>query len=322
MKSEEEQVATTEAQAEAVDDNAEFSGAWDEIEAEESGQPAEAAGRDDEADKVDPEGGEEAGQATESSTPDADAVEASRDETTDDIWANATEAQRAALAEMREKLGKAENLVRSNGARAARAQSELHALKLTLEAKRDEEKATEEGAEATDPEERYKQLREEYPEVAAPLLDRIMKLEGTLTELTAGQKSRTEAETNEFLERQRTELVGQHEDFDQIVNSPEYAEWLQAQVPAIQRVIAENAQAIVNAAECAWVLDLYKRDRAISPPNEAAERVADKRRKQLEAGTTANTRTPAVTRDTGDSFEDEWDRLEKQERRAGAAGRR
>lgn len=320
MQSQEEQVEAAEAQAEAADDKAEFAGAWDDIAAEESGQPSLEEGRQDEPEAEAQDEAEEAGQAAESGTPDADADEASRDETPDDIWADAPEPLREAYQASEDARKRAENLVRSNGARAARAQSELHALKQAVAAQRNDGKATEEGEESADPEERYKQLREEYPEVAVPLLDRIISLEGTLNELKADRKTKIEAESQEFVEQQRTELIGQHEDFDQIVVSDDYAAWLQAQVPAIQRVCVENAQNIVNAAECAWVLDLYKRDRGLQQPNEAAEREADRRRKQLEAGTTARTRTPAVSRDTSDDFNSEWERLEKQDRQA--AGRR
>lgn len=320
MASQKEQVEATEAKADVADDEAEFSGAWDELDAEESGQPSEAEGRQDDEDDESSEGGDEAGQvASESDTPDADADTASRDETPDDIWADAPEPLRKAYEASEEARKKAENLVRSNGARAARAQSELYALQQKLQAERKEDAATEEGAEATDPEERYRQLREEYPEVAGPLLDRIVKLESVVNSVAADREAEAEAKGAEFFDRQRTELIEQHSDFDQIVSDPDYAEWLSAQVPAIQRVIAENAQAIVNAAECAWVLDLYKRDRGHS--SEAATRVADKRRKQLEAGTAAHTRTPAVTRDTSDSYESEWDRLEREEAQRSARRR-
>lgn len=303
------------------DDVAEFSGAWDELEAEESGQPAEAAGRQDEpADKDDQEG-DEAGQGATDATPDADADTASRVETSDDIWANAPAPLREAYQAEHEARKKAENLVRSNGARAAQALNELNALRSQLDSKRDEGGATEEGAEAADPEERMRQLREEYPDVAGPILDHMAKLEKQVGELTASATAQRETQTEQLFEEQGTALREAHSDFDDVVKAPEYAEWLSQQVPAIQRVIQENAERIVNAAECAWVVDLFKRDTGFGVKPSAAEQLAGKRERQLQAGTGVRGSQPQVRGDDSDDYEDEWDRLDRVERQR-AAGRK
>lgn len=312
----------TEAQADAVADTAEFSGAWDELEAEESGQPSAAEGRqDEEAEGADQEG-DEAGQGAEdsSATPDADADEASRGETSDDLWANAPAQLREAFQASETARRKAENLVRSNGARAAQAQNELNALKAALKSQQDASGATEEGEEASDPKERLKQLREEYPDVAAPILDQMAKLEEQVSKLTARHASQEETATADFYAEQLTTLQEQHDDIADIVASPDYAEWVSQQIPAIQNIVAQNASQVVNAAECAFVFDLFKQQTGFGNTN-AAESLAEKRRRQLQAGTGVSRQAPPVTRDEPGTYADEWDRLEKADRRK-AAGRR
>ncbi len=314
-----------ETQTEVKDDAAEFSGAWDELEAKESGQPSPADGRRDDEAEDDSEEGDEAGQvAAEEAgdTPDADATASREQETPDDIWANVDPRVRAEFQAEREAKIKAEKLARSNGGRAAQALNRLQTLQAGLDAKRDEAGATEKGAEATNRTERLAQLREEYPEVAGPLLDHMADLEGTVKELKAGATSQQEAEHISSLFEQEGELRGAHSDLDQILQSNDYAAWLADQSAMIRGTIEANAQGIVDAASCTDILTKFKADTGWGQSNEAVEKTASKRAKQLEAGTGAIGRgAPAVSRDTSDSFEDEWDRLDRKERQQANARR-
>lgn len=305
-----------------ADDSAEFSGAWDELDAAETGQPSLDEGRQDtEVDELDQEG-DEAGQGANDATPDADAGSASRDETSDDLWANAPQALREAYEAERVARGKAENLVRSNGGRLAQAYNELNALKAKLASDRDEGGATEKGEEASTREDRLKQLREEYPDVAAPILDQMANLEASVNELKQAQTSQTEAQATDFYREQRDALVSRHTDFDQVVASPEYRDWLGQQPQLVQRVIAENAARIVNAEDCAFVIDRFKAETGYGGGQAEAEQLAQKRGRQLNAGTGVRRVQPQVTRDEGSgTFEDEWDRLDRLERQRAATRR-
>jgi hypothetical protein len=135
MASQEEKVAKPE-EIEGKDDTAEFSGAWDAFEAEEAGQSAPAAERQDDPAKKPTGGGDEAGQGVAEAgqpnagtTPGADADQASRGELSDDVLANAAPEVRALIEHEREERRKAQNLARSNGSRLAQALNELAAAK-------------------------------------------------------------------------------------------------------------------------------------------------------------------------------------------------
>lgn len=306
-----------ETQAEVQDDAAEFSGAWDELEAEGSGQPSEADGRRDNEAEEESEEGDEAGQGVAdeaSAPPSADATASRDDETPDDIWANADPRQLAELDAERQGRIKAEKLVRSNGARAARALNDLHTLQASLNAKRDEAGATEKGAEATDRTARLEQLREEYPEVAAPILDKMADLERTVEKLTVGEEAKRVDDHTSYLIEQEDELRGAHGDFDQIISSTDYRDWLAEQSAMIRGTIEANTQGIVDAASCSDILSKFKADSGWGQTSEAVEETASRRREQLDAGSAVTGRgAPAVSRDTSDSFEDEWDRLDRKE---------
>lgn len=306
-----------------ADSEAKYSTAWDEIDAEETGQPSDAEGRQGAGDEPSEDDEKEAGQGGEAATPSADAEPASRDETTDDESEPAK--LREALKAERERAEKAENLARSHGGRLAQTLNELQDLKKSLESKK-AEGATPEGEEALEEDERIKQLREDYPEVADPLLEKIAKLEAVVLKLGAGQEAAqgeaTEAEIETLFTEQLEALTSKHDDFATVVQSSEYRTWLQRADPLVQRVIQENSPRIVNAAECAAILDRFKSETGWGQQRrEAVEKVEQKRERQLAAGREAPTRQPAVTRDEAGSFGDEWDRLDAQDRRR-STGRR
>jgi hypothetical protein len=85
-------------------------------------------------------------------------------------------------------------------------------------------------------------------------------------------------------------LQSLHSDVHDIVKAPEYAEWLKGQAPSIQRIVQENSQAVVSAADTALVFDKFKADTGWGKAREltAAEKEAERRRaEQLDAGRSA-----------------------------------
>ena len=325
MASQEEKV-----EGQPTDDTAEFSGAWDGFEAEESGQPAAAAGRqDDEAGEAD-QGGDEAGQGEAQAgqpeagtTPAADASKASRDELPDDVLANADPRLKARLEQLETERLQASNLARSNGGRLAQALNELQALKAKLAPEKSGDASGEGQAQNRD--ERLEQLREEYPEVASPILDKMAKLEERVEALTTSETARAESAVADALADEHDALLARHPDLPSIVADPAYAEWVKAQTPAIQRIVQENAQAVVNADDAALVFDLFKQSRGRTTEAAEAARAADERRKeQLEAGRTVAGRNPTASSDArpnGGTYGESWDEFEQQDRRK-AAGRK
>jgi hypothetical protein len=299
-----------------ADDNAKFSEAWDQLEAEVSGQPDLASGRQDEGGKDGSKpGGDEAGQgeaktgqSEAGTTPDADADKASRGETTDN---GTTSAGQPDLAKEREARIRAENLARSNGGRLAKALNELSALQKQLA-----DKAGAEGGEATSDE--VETLRREYPDVANPLLKQIDKLTERVEALSTTATARAESEVADALTSEAETLAALHSDVAEIVKQPEYAEWVKGQAPMIQRIVQENSKAVVSAADCAMVFDLYKASKGVqtgeTAEQKAAREAAERRQSQLDAGRSATGGTqPGVRSDAGGdgSYDDEWERLDR-----------
>lgn len=327
MASQEDQVAPgTDEETEA--DSAEFSGAWDELEAEANGQPALAAGHQDANADDDAQEGDEAGQVASGDTPGTDADEASRGEISDDVLAGADPAVVAHIEQLRTEKQKAQNLARANGGRLAQSLNELAALRAKLAPARDESAAGE--GEAANRDERLEQLREEYPEVAGPILDRMLKLEERIAVIGTAETARAESAVVEALGGNMEALVERHPDLPNIVAAGSgYAEWLATQPPSIQRIVQENAQAVVNAEDAAMVFDKFKAETGFgrpAPQDPAAIRAAAKRASQLEAGRSATGGTqPAVRSDTrtdGGTHDEEWDRLERQDQLKAASRRR
>jgi hypothetical protein len=323
MASQEEQVTD----GEPKEDAAKFAGAWDEIEAEETGQSAPAAERQDGAAPEADQDGDEAGQVASSDTPEADADKASRGEISDDAQAGAVSPDDA-LKASEEARRKAENLARSNGGRLAKALNELHALKATLPAPASGD-ATEEGAQATTKDEALAKLREDYPEIAEPILEKMAALEARVSALTTSETARAESNVVEALSQEFDELQRRHPDLPELVKAPEYAAWLEGKPPSIKRIVQENAQAVVSVEDAAMVFDLFKAETGFGRAAEPDPRqlsAAERRRSQLDAGRTATGGTqPGVRSDArqdGGSFGDAWDEFEVKDQRKKAASRR
>lgn len=321
MISQEDEVEGTQA-----DDTAKFSEAWDDLDGKAS-QPDLASGREDKPEGEAKPGGDEAGQGeaeagqpNAGATPsaDADVESASRKETTND---GTTSAASSELETERMERLKAQNLARANAGRLAKALNELGALRKQLT-----EKAGSEDGGATSDE--IDKLKQDYPEIADPLLKRIDALTGQVEALSSTATARAESEVAEALTGEAEALAALHSDFGSIVKEPTYAEWVKAQQPAIRRIVEENSKAVVSADDCALVFDRYKAWKAEggeTPEQKTAREAEERRKAQLDAGRSATGGSqPGLRSDAGGngSFEDEWDRLDRQEKAKRTAGRR
>lgn len=319
--------------ATSAEDAAKFSGAWDELDAADAGQSAPAAERQGEGGSSSDQEGDEAGQgeagtgqSDADASPGADAGQPASRETSDDVWASADpklrEAHENALKDAEEKARRAEHLARSNGGRLAKALTELSALRNVTG------DGTASGADDTAKQrkERIDKVREDYPEVAEPLIEEIASLRAELGTLSTSARARAESEVAAALGDEHSALVDQHPDVPDIVKAPEYAAWLQGQPPSIQRIVQENAQAVVSAADAAMVFERFKTQTGWKSPDaataEAAQAAARKRAQQLDAGRSASGGRPSVSSDTrtnGGTFGDEWDALDAKDRRKAAS---
>ncbi len=122
--------------------------------------------------------------------------------------------------------------------------------------------------------EKLKQVREEYPDLAAPILDQM--------ERTQAQVAETNAELEQLRQMREQEALGQaqdahmarireaHPDLDDIVQSGDWADWLEIQDAQVQNWIEAGSSNDVNAA-----LYKFKGDMGFGQPT-PQERVLEK----------------------------------------------
>lgn len=145
-------------------------------------------------------------------------------------------------------------------------------------------------------------LKEDYPEIAAPLEQALGSIQEQVSHLSAAEESRVAAaqtELTEFLNEETEALVAQHADYEQVLgqNSEQFRVWIDDQPRAVRDAFARNAQDIVNAAEAAQVIGAFKAHLGMPAPAPAVpaprtpavpSALASKRERQLGATATVN----------------------------------
>lgn len=296
-----------------------FSDAWKEAAAEEQGAS------DDRPDPLAEPSKPEEGQGQESDTPPAGQAEGdppAAKESNDDIWASADPKLREAFEAERNKAVRTEQQLRTQDGRLSSAMRQLNQLKQQLAPKRDAEGAANEGEEAKTKEERRKQLREEYPDVAAPILDDLAELQETVKALTATTHTSLENEASSLVEREEQRLLERHPDWGEYgqhgKSNKEFVDWVMRQPQGVIDMVERNGSAIVDSAEVSLVLDLFKRETGKTTDQAQRDAVARRRENQLEAGRNPANRQPAVASGSEDDFSSEWKRLQAIDKRKAA----
>lgn len=135
---------------------------------------------------------------------------------------------------------------------------------------------------------KLKQVREEYPDLAAPILDQM--------ERTQAQVAETNAELEQLRQMREQEAISQaqdahmarireaHPDLDDIVQSGDWADWLEVQDASIQSWIESGSSNDVNAALYKFKSDMgfgqpTPQERALEKAKAAAEPKLPKSRK-------------------------------------------
>jgi hypothetical protein len=298
--------------AEATD--AERQAEWERLTQEEGGSPAKAPDPSDPAEVPEAPASGEEGKDPDRQMPAAERPTGKETSATaDDLWKDAPEHLRAAYEAAEESRKKAENQVsRQNGRLSAesRRAAELEAEVLTLRGKTKAEKPAEEAPAL--PDEARKQLEEEFPDVAAPLLKVIGSLEAKVAELAAGNASADERRLADVqLEQQRLyaeeeqKLAGEHSDWRTVAATPAFAEWANAQPRAIQEALRRNGTDIVDAAEASLVIGMFKTSAGVG-----IGKTDERRERQLRGNTMPDAKVPGSTTSATSDREAEWKRLE------------
>lgn len=249
---------------------------------------------------------------------------------TPDPWANAPP---ALIAERDKLIRQYEQRVQGASGRASGLQRQLNALKSTAPApdKTSTGKLSDEDRKKR--EDRIKALREDYPEIAGPILELI---EDSQTELAAlrGQTAPViAASEEEVLVQAQQGIEAKHADWRAYGtdDTPEYATWLAAQPEQVKQsnqafrgwITAQSPgiQALADSwdpEDVAVVLSKFKTERGEATkqagggddpkPNTATD---DKRRRQLDAGKVVGSRPGSAASGAPDDFDGAFDHFQK-----------
>ena len=296
-----------------------FSDAWKEAAAEEQSASADHSDPLEEPSKPDQ------GQGQESSAPPAGEAEGNppaAKESHDDIWANADPKLREAFEAERSKAVRTEQQLRTQDGRLSSAMRQLNQLKQQLAPKRDAEGAANEGEEAKTKEERRKQLREEYPDVAAPILDDLAELQETVKALTTQTHASLENEAQTLAAQEEQRLLDNHPDWGEYgasgKSNKEFVDWVMKQPRYVVDAVERNGAQIVDSVEVSDILDRFKRETGRATDQAQRDAMQRRRENQLDAGRQPVSRQPAVASGSEDDFTAEWNRLKAIEKRKAA----
>lgn len=101
-------------------------------------------------------------------------------------------------------------------------------------------------------------LREDYGEVAGPLVDMMEQLYGEVSRLKQPVQQLGQERHEAHLTQQESLLATRHADWQTTVQDPRFGGWVQSQPRFVQEALSRNADNIVDAEEAASVLDMFK----------------------------------------------------------------
>lgn len=145
-------------------------------------------------------------------------------------------------------------------------------------------------------EEQLKQLREDYPDLAGPLIDII---DGLRSQVTGVVKQDEDARVAANLAANVTDLEGLMPDWATWGSDGRFTDWITTQPRHIQEAASRNSQHIVDVGEAHDVLSRFKAAHSAAAP---APTPNPRRDRQLRAGGDATTRQPATVTDVPDDF--------------------
>lgn len=294
-----DEIAEAQAAADAADgDKAEPEGSADE--------PPASSGRDDAGD---------GNQADGSGAPDPSAKQASDKEPVD---------PQAAFAALQRENEALKHRLASDDGRVAALNRELNLLRKQQNGGNGENpealKSLKDLIETDD----LKQWREEFPEVAEPVLRLLQTQQSMLDNLMGKVGKIDEAAAEGELDQQFAIYERAHPDWRDYTSPTSkygtaFSGWLANQPRYVIEAVERNANAIVDANEAADVLARFKREAGLSDPPAADPKPDARRQRQLAAATDVRTKTPPTSSDVPDDFDTAFEaaarKLEKQARR-------
>ncbi len=253
-----EETPAVDAPAEATTEEA-FDDAFDEFV---SADPPPDTGRTEDTQQAEAEASAETtdddATSGEESSDETEEAAASDDAAAEDIWKDATPAQRAAF-----EAAQHEN--RSHRGRTSALDRKLNATSA----------ATPHQAPSPEDVEKWEQFKAEYPEVAGPMEQRfesrLTRLETENAELRTQVTGITDDQIQDAINDQEALLGQRHPDWEQLTASDDFSTWLPNQPRYVQEGFARNGKAIVDGQEAASLINLFKVDHPAAAGNDPSD---------------------------------------------------
>ncbi|MBU13628.1 MAG: hypothetical protein CMQ14_00905 [Gammaproteobacteria bacterium] len=176
---------------------------------------------------------------------------------------------------------KAEQRVKNAQAKMTKALQETSALRKHLEKLQGlNDELSQQLAAFEEKDNRLEEVRENYPDIAGPLLDALEKqkteVQQTREALAERQRIDVEKEQNLAIEEHWSRIREVHPDADDLIVTSEWNDWLEEQTPTVQRWVNEG-----SSNDAISVLAKFKTDLGIGDPT-PQEKVLAKARKVAE----------------------------------------
>lgn len=149
------------------------------------------------------------------------------------------------------------------------------------------------------------EVRETFPELAAAIEAERAARQEEIARLRREASAPYEAmQREQYLASQYAALEAAHPNWQQTVQSPDFATWLSEQPPAVQRIVESD-----DAQEASWMLDRFQRDNQAVKTDQTAARqsVAAARRERLAQSVGVPARGVATGSGAPDDFDSAFD---------------
>lgn len=310
-----------------------FDAAVDEATASRDEAPADDAAAQDQRDPEDADTAEPNSPGSDAEAGKDDQAAAPAPAQPSDIWANAPQELREAYQREKQAL---EHRLNSTTGRLSAADRELARLRsergAAPGATGDQGQQGDKPSQPGNPfeSEAVKRFREEYGEIAEPVLGIMQTMQQTIDQLQAPVAAVTQERETQARQSEIDVFTSAHPDWQTYVSDPRYATWLDGQPKAVQEAAA-RAVNVEDGKEAAWLLGVYKQSiGAASPsptpsptpePSQQPPRRDPRRERQLAAGRDGGASTPPAQSGIPDDFDGAVDAIQAQRERRAQGGR-
>jgi DNA repair exonuclease SbcCD ATPase subunit len=191
------------------------------------------------------------------------------------------EEERGEVSQMQDQLDKAEKAMKGAQARMTKATQEAADLrKLNADLMQAVGELKGQLEERQKDNEQLAKIREEYPDIAGPLLDELSRTQAEVSStkdaLAAEERRRQEAVSAQAQAEHFDRIRAVHPDVDQLIETADWINWLEVQDPRTHEWVERGSSNDVNA-----ILTRFKADMGMKPPT-PQEQALEKARKVAE----------------------------------------